>query len=281
MPTPARPRSCSPVLARARALSLAAAALAGASLHAQTVAPLPTPPAPPAHAEPISTDRPDFTESASAVPDGRVQLEAGYTYTQRDGDLAEHAAGEVLLRLGLGPGFELRAQLPSFVYAAGEDDEAGLSDAGLGFKLELCGQEGPRPALAVIAGLSLPTGSDPFSADSVIPEATLAWSYDLDERFSVGGNFNLAIPEDEEGDRFAEPSASVALGIGLTERLGSYVEYFGFYPGISGDGADTHYADAGLTYLITPDLQLDARIGAGLNDEADDLFAGAGVAVRW
>jgi hypothetical protein len=49
------------------------------------------------------TDRPDFTESASVVPRGRVQLEAGYTYARDEdaGVLAAHSYPEALARIGV------------------------------------------------------------------------------------------------------------------------------------------------------------------------------------
>ena len=37
----------------------------------------------------------------------------------------------------------------------------------------------------------------------------------------------------------------------------------------------------GLTYRVTPNLQLDLRAGVGLNRHADDFFAGSGFAVRY
>ncbi|MCK5438680.1 MAG: transporter, partial [Gemmatimonadetes bacterium] len=37
----------------------------------------------------------------------------------------------------------------------------------------------------------------------------------------------------------------------------------------------------GITYLVSKDFQLDARIGAGLTDDAPDVFVGFGVARRW
>jgi len=40
-------------------------------------------------------------------------------------------------------------------------------------------------------------------------------------------------------------------------------------------------ADAGATWLLGPDLQLDLRAGHGLDGPDPDWFAGAGVAVRW
>ncbi len=48
-----------------------------------------------AQAEPLVTDRPDFTESAETVAPGLFQLESGYTFTRR-GDDKEHALGEFL-----------------------------------------------------------------------------------------------------------------------------------------------------------------------------------------
>jgi hypothetical protein len=232
--------------------------------------------------EPIVTDRPDFTESAQTVPHGAFQLEAGYTFVSRSGP-DEHTFGEVLLRYGISPDLELRLEAPSLVMLSGntDDEDSGLSDMSLGLKHRLAEQDGWRPALAVIAALVLPTGTNGFSESTFIPEATLAWSYDLQEPFTLSGNFNLSVPEDDDDDRFLEPSASIALGIGLTDNVGAFIEYFGFYPDLSTDRPNTHYADGGLTYLINPNLQLDARIGAGLNSDADDLFAGVGFAVRW
>ena len=42
-----------------------------------------------------------------------------------------------------------------------------------------------------------------------------------------------------------------------------------------------HYLDGGVTYLINMNLQLDARIGLGLNDDAAEFFVGAGVSYRY
>ena len=47
------------------------------------------------------------------------------------------------------------------------------------------------------------------------------------------------------------------------------------------DAAETqHFADAGLSYLATPDVQFDLFAGAGLNEAADDFFVGAGLVLR-
>ena len=42
-----------------------------------------------------------------------------------------------------------------------------------------------------------------------------------------------------------------------------------------------HYIDSGFTYKVTPNIQLDARAGAGLTPHATGLFAGSGLSVRF
>jgi hypothetical protein len=51
--------------------------------------------------EPLVTDRPDFTESAEAVPYGHFQLAVGYTFTfdrESKDRVRDHTAPEILLR---------------------------------------------------------------------------------------------------------------------------------------------------------------------------------------
>ena len=75
-------------------------------------------------------------------------------------------------------------------------------------------------------------------------------------------------------------SASLAAAVALSEKVGAYVEYFGFYPNAEHSDA-AHTINGGLTYLINNNFQIDWRIGAGLNEEADDFFTGVGFAFRF
>jgi hypothetical protein len=70
---------------------------------------------------------------------------------------------------------------------------------------------------------------------------------------------------------------SVALGIGLIENLGMFVESFG---AIQEAGTAQHQLDAGFTYLLTPNFQVDISGGIGLNDAAPDNFISFGLSYR-
>jgi hypothetical protein len=91
-------------------------------------------------------------------------------------------------------------------------------------------------------------------------------------------NVGYAYPQDDDG-RFDELSGSVALGFGLTQRLGAFAEWFGIYP-LPDDREAENNADAGITYLLSPGFQLDARVGIGLGGPRPNFFVGAGAAWR-
>ncbi len=234
--------------------------------------------------EPLVTDRPDFTESPETVAPGRFQLEAGYTFTRR-GDDKQHALGELLLRVGLWHQIELRLGGNSYVWLDSPDGDAdGFEDLSLGVKIKLVDGskrlELTRPTVGVIVATTLPTGDDVLGEDEPQPEFILAMAWDLSERFSLGSNLNYAYAS-EDDDRFHQFSGSLALGYKLTEKWGAYIEYFGFVPA-SDDGPNASFFDGGLTYLVTNDLQLDARVGVGVfNADSPDYFTGVGVSWRW
>ena len=224
--------------------------------------------------EELVGDRPDFTESAVAVSPGRVQIEAGTTWTRDESETA-HELGEVLVRIGMVEDLELRVGLGSWVRAGDAD---GWDGGSLGIKARLVEGWGLRPELAVLLGAATPFGDEEVADGSWQPEAKLALGWELAEDLDLGVNAGYARPGEGEG-RFDQAQWSAALGWGATERLGFFVEAFGFGREAPEGGA-TQYLDAGVTWLLGPELQLDARLGRGLGDEAAEWFAGAGVVAR-
>lgn len=246
--------------------------------------------------EPIVTDRPDFTESALSVPMGRVQLEGGYTFTfDREDDTRsrDHTFPEFLLRVGLVEDVELRIGWLGWLMTdelfVDQDDEGrtftrkvrdnGNSDLNLGFKFHLLEQKAWIPEFGIIAAVNVPSGSTTKTSGDVDPEVKLLWSYVLNDRTSLSGNVNFLMPT-TDASRLFQVASSISLGYGLTDRLGSYIEYFGTYPN-DRDADGAHNLNGGFTYQLTDNLQFDIRAGFGLNEEAPDFFTGAGFAIRF
>lgn len=248
-----------------------------------------------AMAEPLVTDRPDFTESTEAVPTGHFQLEVGYTFTyDREGTdrSRSHTVPQTLLRLGIARDFELRLGWDGYDWTrerfetttrggrtvTRHDWIGSAADLSLGFKIKLCEQQDWRPHLGILVDATIPTGNKPSSSFDVDPAVRLLWAYDLSDRLAIAGNFNLAVPT-QDGHRFVQAQASLSLAVAVTDSLGAYIEYFGLYP--NEDTTDAaHTLNGGFTFLINKDLQIDALVGMGLNEEADDFFTGIGVSWR-
>lgn len=238
-------------------------------------------------AEPLTSDRPDFTESTSIVPRGHFQVEGGFTFSRVEDEEAQ-SLGEVLVRIGLGERVEARIGAGSYnridTGVPGADRITGFEDPSLGMKIGLTPGDPDllppgRPMMALILATSIPVGDDELTADEWVPEAKLALSWDLTPRVSLGSNVNYTYAVDGD-ERFHQLSGSLTSGFSLTDRLGAFVEYFGFTEETDG-GPDTHYLDGGLTFGVSSDLQLDARIGFGLNDPSPEWFAGVGAVVRF
>ena len=237
----------------------------------------------------LVTDRPDFTEASSVVGYRRLQIEGGYTYAHDKSDgiaTDEHVLPELLMRYGLSDCVELRIGWVGYVSVtetvqatSTATNSSGGTGLDLGFKVKCTDQQGWMPESAVIFGVTAPIGDPEIDSDRVGASAVGAYSWELNDWLSIGGNTGFfSVPSD--GDYFNLFAQSIAAGISLTDRLGMYQEWIMLVFDDAADSPTQHIYNGGFTFLVTPDLQLDWRAGIGLNEAADDFFTGVGFAVR-
>jgi hypothetical protein len=233
--------------------------------------------------EPLVSDRPDYTESTVTVRPGVVQLEGGHTF-ERVTSEKTNTTGELLLRIGIAQRAELRIEPGSYTKITSPGAEAsGWEDGALGTKLRLYARPNDTPSfvpdISLVAATSLPTGGRVFRQRRLQPEAKLANAWTITDKVDLSTNLVVSRPVDENG-RYTELAASASFGFDLTPRLGAFAEVFGFAPQRDNVGR-THYVDTGFTFGLTPNFQLDARGGVGLNGAAPDYFIGFGLVRRW
>jgi hypothetical protein len=227
----------------------------------------------------LRADRPAATVDARCVPRGLFQNELGYTH-RRVGEAREDQLGEWLFRWGLWRDVEARLEVGGWRHseAPGQPTRDGWSDGGLGLKWTSQHGEGPRPTAALVLATSLPTGGADWQEDTLQPEAVIAMAWDLGGGVELAANagYTYASLDLERFDRWL---GSLRLGMALGRRFDCFLEGYG-YSREAPDGESTGYLDVGLGYLPTPNLRLDARVGAGRNGVADDWFASVGVTWR-
>jgi len=229
-----------------------------------------------AQAEEMVTDRPDATESSSVIQPGYIQAELGWLYTK--GEEKSHEVPQTLLRIGVVDRVELRLGWAGYKNETSSGGADGVGDFEVGVKIFLAEEQGLRPEIALMGGVSVPSWDDDVASDEVDPGFRFAFSHTLSDTFSLGYNLGAEWAT-EDGDTLSSFIYTVAVGAGLSNRIGAYAEFFGDI-GMSASGV-VHSFDGGFTYLLRENLQLDAFAGVGLSDDADDWFAGTGLSFRF
>ena len=222
----------------------------------------------------LVTDRPDQTESATVVLRGMVQVETGYLFSSA-GDVDRYEVPSALVRVGLGGRTELRIGHAGIGWV---EKRRGTGDSELGVKVNLIERtDAWWPELAILGGMSLPTGDDGFSSDGIDPSFLVSFAYELSPRLSLGSNIGAAWESSsDESTRDAAIMYSLALSGELRDRVGAFLELFGDRQ-TTGTSASV---DGGLTFLLTDLVQLDVYVGRGLRGLTDDLFLGTGLSFR-
>ena len=220
----------------------------------------------------IVTDRPDRTESPSAVAGLQVETGVLVEYEEDGGaETVDVAGARALVRIGLVPGVEARVALPDYrVLDLGGDEVTGFTDPSVGAKAELGALSGWD--LAALAEVSLPVGDDAFSG-AASPLVLLIAGRDL-------GGLSLGTQAETRWDREldrVDVGGTFVVGIDLTDALGAFAEV----AAETTPGDPAVVVQFGTTLLVTPDLQLDAFLGAGASGPTPDVLGGVGVSGRF
>jgi len=238
----------------------------------------------------IETDRPDFTESPNVVPAKALQVETGFVWEQdastfsTSGQLKTRniTLNTTLLRYGLSDKVELRlnwtAQQQNVLYwnhplidphPSIFDPIRGFSPVFIGAKTNLFTSE--KVSIGLLTHLYIPfAASKKYQVKYVAPEFLIPCSIDLTEKLGIAFQYGLIW-----NGETAEPTSSYtfALSLGLTEKLSTYLESYGYF---SQAYKDLHLLNGGLTYLINPNFQLDLTGGIGLTENAPNGFINTG-----
>jgi hypothetical protein len=232
----------------------------------------------------IITDRPTQAESPYIVPKGSFQIESGIVYTSRNDqtDTKEQwSIATTMLRYGIFNNFEVRvfsSYESTNVYVKETQVDSTYSGMGpitAGFKITVAKEKGIRPEIAIVASITFRhLGDKNYSPTYSYPIGKLALSHTLSKRFSLGYNIGFAY-SGEDADGFFIYAGY--LGFKITNRLWSFIEAYGDFD----NGAfPNHKLDAGLTYLIRRNLQIDISGGIGISQVVDKYFLNAGISWR-
>lgn len=243
----------------------------------------------------LSTDRPDATESPFTVDAGHVQIELSFLEYTREGDGGRSdtfAFAPFNLKLGLLNNTDLQLVFTPWIDedTRGGARVTGVGDTQLRLKINLWGNDPPddppggapgRTAFAFMPFISFPTGDEDLSSGRVEGGLIFPFAVELPEGFGLGLMAELDFVYDRDASGYQTDFVHTAVvGRDLTESLGAFVEYVGA-ENLSTSDAYRASLNAGVTYAIGADLQLDAGVGFGLTRAAEDFTVFAGMSCRY
>jgi hypothetical protein len=233
-----------------------------------------------ARADGPAFDRPGIAFAPSTLPTHSFAWEQGlpdFQQDRSDGVTQRVYAASTRLRYGITDRWEIQVAAPLFeeIDTTGSGQAfsaAGAGDVAVALKMSLTSGGGPF-SLAVLGVVSFPSarrdlgnGSEQYSLG-----ATAGWSLSDTQSVALYANVDVL-------DGHATWTLSPNWSLALSGRVGAYVEG-GYQFGGPRSQQDNAVAGGGLTWMVRPNVQLDAYGLGGLTRASTDLAAGCGVSV--
>jgi hypothetical protein len=232
-----------------------------------------------AELRPLSTDRPDTTESPHTVDAGHFQFEMEIANWTRDGRAHELSLGELNAKIGLDDSTDLQVVLP--FYTRVRDGGEGFGDIQLRLKHNLWGNDEGSTALAVMPFVKIPTangdlGNGDFEGGLIVPfgfEGPAGWDC------AVMAEVDIESDGDGRGSHLVGLISATA-GHSLTETTGLFLEFVAVQSAESGADFEAYF-NTGAVWAITSTWQLDGGIRVGLTSASVDFTPFLGISTKF
>lgn len=236
-----------------------------------------------AHADrPLSTDRPDRTESPYSVPKGWLQVETDVVTHGRFENADETITGTSAMafnaKYGVTKNMDVQFLFSPWVHLRSEspgipnEENSGTGQAGLRLKGNLAGNDAGGRAFAV-----LPFAYVPTRGDAVFDAIT--WGFVAPVSIDLGGDRALSAMAGAMSLNSEETwvIGSISLGTPIAGDFAGFVEVYVARAGFDNGALDDTTFDAGITFGPDPDWQFDTGIYYGITAGTEDwrVFLGA------
>jgi hypothetical protein len=228
-----------------------------------------------AFSQSLEADRPDQTETPAIVPVGMFQVENGFTFQKNEAKSYTNSLPSTLWKFGINPKIELRL-ITEFVSKKNKDTiTVGLLPIYVGFKINICAENGIIPKTSLIAHVLMPkVASKNYQAQWYMPKFRFTMQHTLTDKITLGYNLGCEWDGDSAQATFIY---TLTTGYSITQKLGLYTELFGFSPSKE---IAYHSFDGGFTYLINNNFMVDLSSSIGITDNAPKHYMALGFSFR-
>lgn len=239
---------------------------------------------------PLSTDRPDITESAYTVPRGFLQVEldafsAGEA--RADGLLARSfSAATVNTKFGVSNRVDLQFVTPLFERSVEQPSVGsrqvrnGIGDLTVRAKINVYGNDGGATALAVMPFIKLPSASEGLGNGFIEGGLIVPFALSLPAGFGAGLMTEVDVLRREDAAAYGVHLVqSATVGRDLFGPVAAYVETVAETAPRHASGLRL-LGNGGFTIGITDDVQFDGGANFGLSNGTERVRAFVGLSFR-
>ena len=203
----------------------------------------------------------------------RFQIETGVQHEYRtDSGSSRHTWFiPTLVRVGVSDNWELRVETIGYIYdrvftpGAGISRTDGYAPISVGFKHHWQDSKGPeQPSLGAIFRVFPPSGSSDFHTSHATYDIRLAVDWDFAPNWSLNPNLGFARYQDGNGQVFTAGLFAMTLTRIINKRIQVFEDIALQSPEQATDASLGTIADAGITYLLDKNSQIDASAGTGI-----------------
>jgi hypothetical protein len=234
---------------------------------------------PAAELRPLSTDRPDTTESPRTVDAGHFQFEMAIASSTRESGAREFSLGELNAKIGLDHATDLQVVMPFYSHVRNGGE--GFGDMEIRIKRNLWGNDEGATALALMPFIKIPTangdlGNGEFEGGLIVP-----LGFDGPTGWSCAVQAELAVEADEDGSGYHLGLLNSVTGShGLTENTAVFLELVSVLSAESGADWEAYF-NTGMTWAVTPTWQVDGGVRVGLTSASADFTPFLGLSTKF
>jgi hypothetical protein len=223
--------------------------------------------------ENYTPDRPGIGNGSAVTEKGVFGLETGVLVTTSE-FVNQFDIGQMLLRLGVFDGFEVRALLNSYTTQSFDRtnvERKGFNDIGLAAKYNFFTSDEGNTSVSALGKISFPVGSEAFTNNEIIPSLFVLADQSITEFVGVSSNLGYTPSVGDEEDNWLF-TLTPSFTVPSQQNVGIYAGYAGIYS----SGTNQQYIEGGVTLTVNDGAQID--INSGYELESETFFIGVGFA---
>ena len=246
-------------------------------------------PKPDSMLRPLSTDRPDKTESPYTVDAGHFQVESEIisvsTDETGDGDAQTETTAininNINLKAGVTGNSDIQLVIPTYVEVktesnGNENTESGTGDIQIRYKYNIYGNDEGDFAFGIMPYVKMPTAKDELSNGEYEGGIMFPFAFYLPNEWSMGTMLQVDNRYSEDDTRNTDYIMTWTFGRPIAGDLSGFIELF-TQTSDQKVAAPVTTFDFGFTYKAASRVQLDAGAFIGMTEAADDLATFAGI----